>query len=148
MSGGWFAPLSAWLANQWCRRSALIMKWLRDYLEQQTDVLLPFPQPAQLRVQQSIAGMYGLGLFVSLFQSLPPIKHRGEKNRSGFREEAMFLCSPLWWDWGSRVAMSVLPSSFLEVNILPVSVKVLKIGFWVTQLNGSFGRILHLVISN
>lgn len=45
--GDWkvFAPLSAWLANQWCGSSALIMKWLRDYLEQCT---LATPQPHQL----------------------------------------------------------------------------------------------------
>lgn len=68
------------------------------------------PQPTQLRVQQSITGMYGQRLFtetlVSLLQSPATIKHRSEENQSGFGGEVLFLYSPRWR--GESVVMSVL----------------------------------------
>lgn len=53
------------------------------------------PQPTQLRVQQSIAGMYGQRLFtdilVSLFQSPTTIKNRPEENGGRIGGEVVFL---------------------------------------------------------
>lgn len=66
--------------------------------------------------------MYGQRLFtgtlVSLFQSLPPIKHRSEENRSGSRGEVMFL---------GKVLGCLYYLNLLGVNITLLSIKVFKI---------------------